>query len=379
MESSPIAVLQFGTGKFLRAFVDLFIHELNISGHPIGTVAVVQSTGNLRAESLCAQRFRYHVRVRGMENSQRVDRLTEVTSIRKAWAAETHWHEILQAATSPQLQAIVSNVTEAGYEEATATDFLRLKQGGTPETFPAKLAAVLHARFHATHAPVSILPCELIDCNGKELRDLVLRVVKSLRAASNEFVEWVGDACRWHNTLVDRIVAAADPTDPLLNDDPLLAIAEPFAFWAIEPAINGQTSPFVECLAQHSSIEIVADTLPYSLRKIRILNAAHTALVARAMPLGFRTVREAVEDGEMGLWLQRMLMDEVVPTIEDRVDDAREFAETTLERFLNPDINHQLGDIAMHHDAKVAARLAPTCEEHVRRFAKAPILLSELL
>ena len=39
MTALPETVLQFGTGKFLRAFADLFIDEANRSGQAIGRVA----------------------------------------------------------------------------------------------------------------------------------------------------------------------------------------------------------------------------------------------------------------------------------------------------------------------------------------------------
>lgn len=38
-------VLQFGSGKFLRAFADLFVHHANQQGQNIGKIVIVQSTG----------------------------------------------------------------------------------------------------------------------------------------------------------------------------------------------------------------------------------------------------------------------------------------------------------------------------------------------
>ena len=43
-------ILQFGSGRFLRAFADLFIHHGNTQGQNIGRVVVVQSTGDGRAD-----------------------------------------------------------------------------------------------------------------------------------------------------------------------------------------------------------------------------------------------------------------------------------------------------------------------------------------
>jgi tagaturonate reductase len=121
------------------------------------------------------------------------------------------------------------------------------------------------------------------------------------------------------------------------------------------------------------------DVQPYFLRKVRILNGAHTALLIKARPRGFVTVREAVLDPDLGAWLERLLFDEVVPTLEGRVEGPREFARQTLERFRNPFVEHKLADIAAHHAAKVQVRLVPTRDEYRAKFGRTPPLLDEVL
>ena len=118
---------------------------------------------------------------------------------------------------------------------------------------------------------------------------------------------------------------------------------------------------------------------PYYLRKVRILNGAHTALVAKAMPLGFTTVRQAVLDPEIGGWLRRLLFEEIVPVLEGRTEDPEPFARQTLERFANPFLEHRLADIALHHDVKLQTRLAPTYHEFIERFGREPPLLAEIV
>jgi tagaturonate reductase len=119
--------------------------------------------------------------------------------------------------------------------------------------------------------------------------------------------------------------------------------------------------------------------LPYFLRKVRILNGAHTALLVKAAPRGFTTVREAVLDPELGAWLERLLFEEVVPVLEGRVEGPAEFARQTLERFRNPFIEHRLADIAVNHAAKVPVRLVPTRDEYRAKFGRTPPLLEEVL
>ena len=186
-------------------------------------------------------------------------------------------------------------------------------------------------------------------------------------------VEWLRAECSWHDTLVDRIVSAPPPGDPLAASDPLFAVAEPFALWLV----RGSLSPAP--LAEHPAVRQVDDLERYYLRKVRILNGAHTALVAKARPLGIETVRQAVLDPETGPWLKALLMEEIVPTLEGRTEAPEQFALNTLERFANPFLEHRLADIALHHEVKLQTRLLPTLDEFRRRFGRTPRLLGEIL
>jgi tagaturonate reductase len=364
----PETILQFGTGKFLRAFTDLLIHEANQTAERPGQVVAVQSTGADRAKTLNRQAGRYHVAIRGLERGQPVDRVVEVTSVNRGLAAQSDWNEVLELAQSSALSAIVSNVTEAGY---------RLEPEDTPgsqppRSFPAKLLLVLQARFQAHGSGLGILPCELLERNGQRLLELVLEQAKRW-GLSRALVGWLHDACTWRNTLVDRIVSAPSPGDPLAAQDPLFAVAEPFALWLVEGA-----SP-LPLLSGHPAVKQVEELEPYHLRKVRILNGAHTALVAKAMPQGFETVRQAVLDPEIHAWLRSLLLDEIVPVLEGCTEEPREFAEETLERISNPFLEHRLADIALYHDVKLQTRLAPTQREYCQRFGRSPRLLDEVL
>src|SRR5262245_37987934 len=108
MTSLPETVLQFGSGRFLRAFADLFIHRANESGQNVGRVVIVQSTGGERASGLNQQSGRYHVVVRGLEGGQVVDRVEPVESVSRALPAATDWTAVCNLARSPDLRVIRS-------------------------------------------------------------------------------------------------------------------------------------------------------------------------------------------------------------------------------------------------------------------------------
>jgi tagaturonate reductase len=367
MTHLPETILQFGSGRFLRAFADLFIHQANQQGQAVGRVVIVQSTGDGRAEGLNRQGGKYHVVVRGIEAGQVVERTEECESISRALPANTQWPEVLKLAISPDLRGILSNTTEKGYDldpSDTATS-------SPPKSFPAKLLAVLHARWLAKLPAPVIVPCELRENQADVLKGLVTGLAKQWGHPEG-FIAWL-ESAPWLNNLVDRIVTGTPADHPLLASDPMLTVCEPYALFAIEQ------KPGVVPFIKHPAIVWTPDVMPYFLRKVRILNGGHTALLIKAWPRGFRTVREAVTDGELGPWLERMLMEEVVPVLEGRVDNPKGFAAEVLDRFRNPFLEHKLADIALHHAAKVQVRLIPTREEYRAKFGKGPPLLGEVL
>jgi tagaturonate reductase len=359
-------ILQFGAGNFLRAFTDLFIAQANRdAATALGKIVVVQSTDRHRADALNAAQGCYHVAIQGFASGAIVDTVESVDSISRALHAGTQWADVRAFAANPSLSWIFSNTTEAGFA-LSDRDAVRPVEAVAPHSFPAKLLDVLLTR-HAAGLPAPIIvPCELIEQNGQKLRSLVLTQAARWQVTQAAFA-WLTDACRWVDNLVDRIVPGAPAEHPLKATDPLLLSAEPFAVWGVQGA-----GPFLA----HPAVTLTADLTPYYLRKVRILNGAHTALVAHAMPLGLKTVRECLEHAEVGPWLERVLFEEIVPVIADRAPEAEAFARATLDRFRNPFLNHQLASIALNHEAKVKVRLLPTLDDYRVRFGKDAPLLS---
>ena len=366
--SLPETIMQFGTGRFLRAFADLFIHQANQAGQKIGKVVLIQSTAGARAEGLTKNQGRYHVLVQGFEKGQVIERLEECESISRALVAQTQWHEILAVAQSPDLKVILSNTTEAGYELSPDD----LPSDSPPKSFPAKLLATLCARFEAGGSPIAIVPCELRENNAKILRTIVVTLAREWKL-DGALVDFVANKCTWHNTLVDRIVTGTPAGHPLLQTDPMLIACEPYALFAIEEI------PGSPRWIEHPSVIWTEDVLPYFLRKVRLLNGAHSALLIKAWPKGFKIVRDAVNDPILGPWLATFLETEVVPVLGARVNQPLDFAHEVLDRFRNPFLDHKLADIAQHHEQKVQVRLVPTQAEYMAQLGSPPLLLGELL
>ena len=336
-------ILQFGTSRFLQAHVDLFVSEALAPKPGEGPITVVQTTNAAEREGRVAafDAGRFPVHLRGLRDGDTIDRVVDVRSVSRGLAAAGHWAEISRSFVQDAL-AVISNTGDRGYELDPADG----PNDAPPGSFPAKLLTLLLARFRANPAPLDLYPCELIRSNGDVLRRIVLGLARTW-SCDPAFLQWAEFECRWVNSLVDRIVSA-----PL---DPIGAVAEPYALWAIE------TQPGLEPVCRHPDIVLTDRLVDFEQRKLFILNLGHTALVELWRDRGAPdelTVREAVADPDMRAALDRIYETEIIPAfaVLGQEDAARDYLARTLERFSNPFLDHRLRDIAVNHDIKIERR-----------------------
>lgn len=365
--SNPRTILQFGTGRFLRAFIGAMAQQANEAGDSQYRIVAVQSTSGPRADLLNANDA-YTVQIRGLDAGETIDCPIRVGCTERAIVAAEDWSEVLHVARRPELAFITSNTTEASY----ALDHTDTPDENPPRSFPAKLTRCLLARFAAGLPGAVVAPCELVERNGEALRNLVLDQAKRWRL-DDAFLLWLQNDCAWLCSMVDRMVVPPKPDDPLAQDE-LSAIAEPFCQWLIE-RISGREIPFM----QHPAIEWVADVDAMFLRKVRILNGAHTAMVSKYLARGYETVQDVMRDSEAADWVRGLIFDEVIPCIDGRVEGAESFARQTLDRLANPFFEHKLRDIAMGHEAKVDIRLRSTYNEYIALNGKEPERIAEAI
>jgi tagaturonate reductase len=368
MRDQTSIVLQFGTGRFLRAFIEMFVQEINDAGSQSFSVVAVQSTPGPRATLINDSTEGYPVCVRGIEDGETIDRTCMVRSLSRALVAETEWSAVLEIACDPALKIVTSNTTEASY----ALDASDRLESSPPKSFPAKLTRCLFERYGKSLAGPTIAPCELVEHNGEVLKGLVLGQADAwnLDAA---FVEWLTTECVWLNSMVDRMVVSPKDDDPLATNE-LCAVTEPFSLWVIE-RVGGNEVSFLE----HPGIVWVDDVDSSFLRKVRILNGAHTAMVAKYLPLGYRTVRDVMHGAEARDWVRGLIFEEILPCIVHRTEDAAGFAFQTLDRLSNPFFEHRLADISMGHEAKVKIRLESSYEDFKGLYATEPARLKEAI
>ena len=372
----PIKVLQFGTGNFLRGFVDWVIDNLNEQTDFNGDIQIIQPHGKSPHRDLIDQEGLYHVLIRGFQHGSLVQENRLITSVQSTINPHLEYQEYLNLADNPDLEFVVSNTTEAGiYVDDKDSDYQTC-----PRSFPGKLTTLLYRRYTvfsgATDKGLSIIPCELIEDNGGKLKATVLQYSRKW-GLSEGFERWVESSLIFCNTLVDRIVpgfpeeSSGEIQKELGFEDKLIVMAEPFHFWAIE-APESLKDAFPAGKVKELDVKFVDDLAPYRERKVRILNGAHTTIVPLAYLRGLRTVRETVEDAYMGGFLEAAIQQEIIPTLDLPEEELKEFAHSVIERFKNPFIKHLLSAIALNSISKFKVRVLPSLLEYVKREEKLP-------
>ncbi|OKS86969.1 tagaturonate reductase [Mucilaginibacter polytrichastri] len=373
----PEKVLQFGTGVLLRGLPDYFIDKANREGIFNGRIAIIKSTDAGSTTEFDRQDGLYTLYIKGVANGKEVNEQIINSSINRVLSATKHWESILKAAHNPHLQVIISNTTEVGIQ-LVQDDITRYP----PVSFPGKLLALLYERYKAfggsDKSGLVIIPTELIVDNGKKLESIVLELAH-LNKLEPAFMDWLESCNNFCNSLVDRIVPGKP--QPALQDklekqsgyeDNLRIIAEPYCLWAIEG--NEKIKSVLSFSQVHSGVVITPDIEIYRELKLRLLNGTHTLSCAIAYLSGFNTVKEAMDNPAFSHFLLNIMSKEIAPAIPYAIAEKvkAEFMHQVLDRFRNPNIEHQWISISAQYSAKLKLRVLPLLLNHYKNTNTVP-------
>lgn len=373
----PERVLQFGTGVLLRGLPDYLIDKANRQGVFNGRIVVVKSTDGGDITAFNRQNGLYTLCIRGVEEKRPIEQNVICSAISRVLSAKSQWADILKVAISPDLQVVISNTTEVGIQ--LQQDDIRQTP---PKSFPGKLLSVLYARFKAFNGDkdkgLIIVPTELIPDNGTKLEAILLELAHR-NALESEFIDWLETANVCCNSLVDRIVPGRPDAatqhalaDQLGYEDELLTIAEAYRLWAIEGDEYVQT--VLSFYSADDGVIIRPNIDVFRELKLRLLNGTHTLSCGLALLCGFETVREALDDEIMAMYIQNLMLAELVPGIPFVIDkkSAQRFAMQVIDRFRNPYIEHRWLSITMQYSAKMQMRNIPTLRQFYRNVGGVP-------
>ena len=371
----PTKVIQFGEGNFLRAFVDWIIWNTNQKTDFNAGVVVVQPIERGMVDMLNAQDGLYHVNLQGIDKGEAVDSIQMIDVINGGLNPYTQNSEFMALAEDPNIRFVISNTTEAGI----AFDPSCKLDDKPASSYPGKLTQLLYHRYNHFNGDRSkgfiILPCELIFLNGKELKKCIYQYI-DLWNLGEGFKTWFEEACGVYCTLVDRIVPGY-PKDTIEQiherigyNDNLVVKGEIFHLWVIE----APESVAAEFPADKAGLNVlfVPSEAPYHERKVTLLNGPHTVLSPVGYLSGLDTVKECVEDPEVGAFVKKVMYEELMETLNLPKPELKAFADSVIERFVNPYVKHFVTSIMLNSFPKYKTRDLPGLKTYLERKGELP-------
>ena len=120
---------------------------------------------------------------------------------------------------------------------------------------------------------------------------------------------------------------------------------------------------------------ITPDISKHRELKIRLLNGTHTFTCGLAHLAGFETVKEGIENKELGMYVHDLMMHEIAPCVINENLPAKEvyaFAKKVIERFRNPFLDHKWINITLQYSNKMKMRNVPLLQKHYGRDPDVP-------
>ncbi|ATG50627.1 mannitol-1-phosphate 5-dehydrogenase [Brachybacterium vulturis] len=331
-------LVHLGIGNFARAHT---LHHTEVAGG----WSVVAFTGRSAemADALNAQGGRYGLVVRGREQ----DEVSLVEVIDEVFPA-SDVDALVRLLADPFTAVVTLTITEKGYAA-----------GSDPAlSAPARLALGLKARREAgVTEPIALVSCDNLTGNGEVLRTAVLAELDEETAA------WFADHVDVVSSMVDRITPSADEqaADIVLARtglaDSVPVVTEPFSEWVLEDSFRGRRPEWEKAGAQ-----LTDDLEVHELRKLRLLNGAHTLMAYAGQIAGLQRVDEAIGHREVRALVEQ-LWSEARATLPLPAAELDAYTAALEERFRNPRLADNLIRIAADGSVKLPVRALPVIAE----------------
>jgi fructuronate reductase len=342
-------IVHFGIGAFHRAHMAWYTDLAMDSGEQDWVITGV----SLRSADVAAQLNPQDGLYTLTEKSADGEATRVIGSIRSVLVAAMDHEAVIAALAAPETQIASFTVTEKGYCRA-ADGSLDPNLAG-PDSFYAFVAQGLRRRHDAGYSGLTLLSCDNLAENGRQLRSLMTAY---LGIHDPALLPWFETQCTCPSTMVDRIVPATTPADlaqlaaTIGLEDEGAVMTEPFSQWVIEDIFAGRRPAW-----EKHGAELVADVRPYETAKLRMLNGAHSALAYLGLARGYQYVHEAIADPELSALVVALMQHEAAPTLGVVPGlDLENYAYALLKRFANSALPHRLIQIAMDGSQKIPQR-----------------------
>ncbi|MEG5853591.1 mannitol dehydrogenase family protein [Enterobacter mori] len=372
-------IVHFGFGAFHRAHQALLTNRvLNEKGGDWGICEISLFSGDVLMSQLRAQDHLFTVLEKGAEGNQAI----VVGAVHECLNAKLDsLAAIIEKFCEPQVAIVSLTITEKGYCIDPATGKLDmhntrilhdLENPTEPHSAPGILVEALHRRRERGLPPFTVLSCDNIPDNGHVVKNAVLGMAQKRSA---ELAGWIDAHVSFPGTMVDRIVPAAtetslaEITQELGVEDPCAISCEPFIQWVIEDNFVAGRPEW-----EAAGVQMVKDVLPWEQMKLRMLNGSHSFLAYLGYLAGYAHINECMEDASFREAARRVMLNEQAPTLRITDVDLTAYADSLIDRFANPALQHRTWQIAMDGSQKLPQRMLDGIRVHLERKSAWPLL-----
>ncbi|WP_392562969.1 fructuronate reductase [Orbus sturtevantii] len=374
-------IVHIGFGAFHRAHQALFTDRLlntNLSNWSICEVNIIG--GEQLISDIRKQDHLYTVLEKGAHSEQAFI----IGSIKESLHASIDGIEaIIEKMADPAIEIVSLTITEKGYCILPGGSGLDLNNPlikadlanpNNPQSAPGLVVEALARRMRKGVASFTALSCDNIPENGLALKMAVIDLAK---ARDPKLAEWINANTTFPCTMVDRIVPAATPETlteitAILGgvQDPCGIACEPFIQWVIE-------DNFVTSRPNWDQVgaEFVQDVRPYEEMKLRMLNGSHSFLAYLGYLAGYKHINDCMRDEHYKKIVLKLMLDQQAPTLNVPPHvNLQHYADKLIERFSNPALKHQTGQIAMDGTQKLPQRILDSIRWHIEHHSDFSLL-----
>lgn len=289
--------------------------------------------------------------------------------------------ELIAHIAAPTTQLLTLTITEKGYCLDTVTGLLDqdhpliqhdLTTDGAPQTAIGFMVRGLQERRAGAGGPLTILSCDNLIQNGRRCREAVLSFAELWDPT---LTVWIEAQVRFPSSVVDRICPAVTEADRaraqqlLTLEDRGTVVAEDFCEWVIEDDFAGAKPPL-----ELAGVTWVDNVAPFESRKLRLLNAGHSALAYLGGLLGLSTVHDAIVTPTLAEFINDLWL-EIGATLDgDAASSAPDYCAALLTRFANPNLDHPLEQIGTDGSQKLPLRIIAPLQERLEQGLASPRL-----
>lgn len=369
---APVRIVHMGVGAFARA------HQAWYTAHAEDAsdwgIAAFTGRRPLVADLLSPQDGLYTLVERaGTGDSYEV--VGSISEVHPGSDLETFF-DLLAA---PSTAIVTLTLTEAGYKldasgtlnrnDAELQDDLDATRGkvfgdrqlllsAAPKSALVRLTAGLGQRAKSGNAPIAIVSCDNVLDNGVKLRQAVMQVAGELDPS---LPVWIDDNVSFVSTSIDRITPRTDDeTVEQVSEatglfDAAPVVTEPFSDWVLSGDFPAGRPKW-----ETKGATFTDEIEPYELRKLWLLNGAHSLLAYMGLLEGHTTVAEAIADSNCKEAVEAW-WDEASANLPAGLG-LEEYRGQLTKRFLNPRIAHRLEQIGNDGLTKLRQRVLPVAK-----------------